>query len=179
MNYMEAMEADLAAQEAISILLEIAEVLPNDRLAKAIQILSEGGAAYHTRNVFHLLKHHKRAEDKERLAGMFTEADFPEGLRDPRIRAALFLGLSKLVDSKGQIDANEALEILKKFEVQETPDLRDNLAAYAKKSPTGATHWDIGDFSTVILAATSLAQLARRVPWGRLASAGSRLLLRR
>lgn len=180
MNYIEAVESDIAAKEAIEILLQVAEVLPLEKIIRLTQILSEGGAAYHQRNIFMLLKRDKRFEDKERIAGMFTEADYPDGFRDPRVRAALFLGLSKLIDSKGMIDAEEASKILKRAEVPETADLRDNLAAYAHRGAApDDVRWSAVDFASLVIAGTSLASMAKKIPWARVLGVGSRLLLRK
>lgn len=147
------------------LILKICEPLTDADIRRGIEIFSDGGAAFHEQAVFRLLKYHGKASELERIGGMFTSADFPLGFADPRMRAALFLGIHELLESDGTISQEKALSILKRYEVPESPDLRDNLAAYAKKTASGSLTWSVDDFFVALLSVQAAGQLLRKVPW--------------
>lgn len=156
-----------AAEEARDLLLHVCEVCTQDQIAKLCAILGEGGTAYNLQVIHKLLAAHGRLDESKRIGALFAE--YKKGFGDPLVRASFLLGVKKMMKSNGELDAEEASEVLQEFGVAETQDIRDELQRMAIKKPDGGLSWSITDIIGTALTSATIASLARKVPWARIA----------
>lgn len=173
MYELELLDGAEAAEETRDLLLHVAEVLTQDQLSKLCHVLGEGGPAYNLQVIHRLLAKRGRLDETKRLGALFTE--YKKGFADPLVRATFLLGVKEVVKRDGQLSAEEVRDIMNEFEVEDTPDVRDELQRMAKSDGADSS-WSILDVFGVALSSATVAQIARKVPWARIARL---LLLRR
>lgn len=173
MYELDALNEHESAEAARDLILHVFEICTQEQMRMLCHILGEGGAAYNLQVVQKVLATRGRLDETKRLGALFTE--YTRGFGDPVVRAAFLLGVKKLMASNGQLDAEEAAEILNDFGVAETQDIRDELERMKVTKGT-ASSWSVLDILGLAATGATIAGLARKVPWARLATL---LLLRK
>lgn len=175
MYELELIDGHEAAEEVRELILHVAEVCTQHQLALLAKVFGEGGAAYNLAVIHRLLHRHGRLDESKRIGALF--ADYKQGFGDPLVRATFLLGVKRVMRSDGQLNQEEVKDILSDFQVEDTPDLRDALKRMARSEGSGgAASWSFLDVFNLTTSSVTVAAIAKKVPWGRLAKL---LLLRR